>query len=160
MERPSLPAPRFADLVRAASLRQQGWMEWKAALADGIAPGTAFISPEEADRAARAAARTMPWLAAGRSDPALDLRLALLHEAAGLDRTEVARRVGVGRTRVSDALARQAVRLASEPAYDEVVSRVLRSAVRRSLPAPTHALELPMRVAKGAPEPLVIYASS
>ena len=125
-------------------------MAWKAALADGTVPGTAFVSPGEADRAARAAAKVMSWLPAGRSDPALDLRLALLHAAAGLDRSEVARLAGVGRTRVSDALTRHASRLESDPAYDELVSRVLRSAVSRSLPAPTRAFDLPMRVAKGA----------
>ncbi len=157
MKRPSLPAPRFADLVRAASHRQQAWMAWKAALADATVPGTAFLSPGEADRAARAAARAMSWLPAARSDPALDLRLALLHDAAGLGRSEVARFAGVGRTRVFDALTRHASRLASDPSYDELVSRVLRSAVSRSLPAPTHAFDLPMRVAKGALEPLEIH---
>jgi hypothetical protein len=158
MDQPSLPTPHFADLVRAASVRQQNWMQWKAALADGTVPGTAYLSPDGAERAASAVARVMPATPDARTDPARDLRLALLHDAAGLDRGEVARRVGVGRTCVFDAIRRHAARLASDPAYDELVSRALRTAVRRTLPAPSHAFDLPMRVARGAEEPLVVAA--
>ena len=162
MGRPSLPAPAFADLVRAASVRQQGWMQWKSALADATVPGTAFIPPAEAERAARAATRILASRPrpTDRTDAGRDLLVALLHDAAGLDNGEVARRVGIGRTTVHDALRRHAQRLASDTAYDELVSRLLRSAVRRSLPAPSRAFDLPMRVAMGADAPLLVGAMS
>ena len=132
--------------------------EWKAALADGIVPGTAFLSPDAAERAADAVAREMPVISATRSDPARDLRLALLHEAAGLDRGEVARRAGVGRTAVFDAIRRHATRLSSDSVYDELVGRALLTAVRRTLPAPSQAFDLPMRIARGDEGPLVVAA--
>jgi len=154
----SMPAPKYADLVRAASLRQQGWMEWKAALADGTVPGTAFVAPAAVIRAVETARRVLGRRArpAQRSDPVRDLRLSLLHDAAGLSITEVATAERVARSTVHDALRRHALRLADNGSYDELVSRLLRSAVRRTVPLCDHPFALPARIAKGADDPVLV----
>ncbi len=53
-------------------------------------------------------------------------------------------------------MRRHQLRFADNPAYAELVARVLRSATRRSIPLPANPLALPARVRVGADEPLII----
>lgn len=133
---PSKPMTAWGDLVRTASPRQSDWMRWKTALADGTAPGAILISPSGADRAARTAARVLRRRGrrGSRPDVARDVRIGLLHHAAGLTTRETAARVGVHQTTAHRALQRHALRMQDNPAYEELVLRILRASVRRAFP--------------------------
>ena len=151
LQRPDSAPPPVRDLVRAASLRQQGWIAWKAALADAVAVGTAFLPPTAARRAARAVARTLARepLPASRADRGRDLEAGVLRSAVGLDIEEIARELSIARSTVQRAIHRHEHWTAESPRYADLVARAIRSAVRRSLPAPAHPFELPMRVGCG-----------
>ncbi len=144
--------PALADLVRAASDRQQTWMEWKTALADATVPGTAFLSPGAVRRAARAAARVLRRRErpASRSDVARDLEAGLLKHAAGLNLREIAGSLDRSPSTVRRALLRHDLRLRDNPAYEELVLRVLRHEVRRAFPERGRATHLPVRLSAGA----------
>jgi len=107
LRHPDRPAPPLADLIRTASLRQQGWMEWKAALADGMDVGTALLPPAAALRAARGAARHLRReLPAGLGTLERDLAAGLLRGASGRTVTEIASDLGLARSTVHAALRR------------------------------------------------------
>ena len=83
-------------------------MEWKAALADAGAVGTAFLAPSAALRAARAVERvldrdgsTVARVAYGR-----DVAAGLLRHAVGLRVQEIATHLGIARTTAHYALQR------------------------------------------------------
>jgi REP element-mobilizing transposase RayT len=145
---PRRAAPPLTDLIRTASLRQQGWMEWKAALADGMRVGTAFLPPQETTRAARVVARLL-----GREGPPFrratlerDLAAGLLRSAAGRTITEIGEDLHVARSTARAALRRHDGWMNTSPRYSSVVARALQSAVRRALPPPAHPFELPRLV--------------
>ncbi len=143
--------PALTDLVRAASDHQQSWMEWKTALADATVPGTAFLSPCAVRRAARAAERVLRRRErpATRSDVALDLEIGLLRHAAGLSMREIAAVIERSSATVRRALRRHDLRLKDNPAYEELVLRVLRRAVRRAFPRRDRAARLGVQVSGG-----------
>lgn len=128
------PSPPFDDLIRAARSRDLGWMRWKALLADGTPIGAAFLSPPEATRAAEVAIRVLARRrrTPTRSDVGRDLRCGLLARAAGLSATEVADALGIARSSVHMALRRHELRIDDNPAYEELIARVVRSALLRS----------------------------
>ena len=134
-------------------------MDWKAALADAVAVGTAFLPPVAARRAARAVARTLAHdpLPASRADRGRDLEVGILRSAAGLDIEEIARELSVARSTVQRAIQRHEQWMSESPRYEELVARAIRSAVRRSLPAAAHPFELPMRIGCGS-EVIVVPA--
>jgi len=142
---PDRVAPPLTDLIRAASQRQQGWMEWKAALADGTQIGTAFLPPTAARRAAHAAARVLLRgdLPAGSRTIERDLESGLLRFAAGRTLPEIAEDLGVANSTVHFALRRHAAWMEMSPRYADVVARALQSAVRRALPPRRTPLHLP-----------------
>lgn len=144
-EDPRREAAPLHDLIRSASLRQQGWMAWKAALADGLRVGTAFLPPHEALRAARVAARLLGRddLPFGRSSWQRDLAAGLLRGASGRTIAEIARDLRVARSTASSAVRRHGTWMSTSVRYADVVSRALQSAVRRALPPPAHPGELP-----------------
>jgi putative transposase len=146
---PQREAPPLSDLIRTASRRQQGWMEWKAALADGMQVGTAFLPPHEATRAARVVARMLRRddLAIVRATLERDIAAGLLRSAAGRTMTEIAADLCVARSTARAALRRHDAWMHTSPRYADVVARAVQSAVRRALPAPAHPLELPPLVA-------------
>ena len=152
---PELPPPPLRDLVRAASLRQLGWMEWKAALADATRVGTVFLAPSAARRAARAVDRVLARnpLPASRVDRGRDVAVGLLRSACGLNVEEVAKEFGVARSTVHAAVQRHERWIAESPRYADLVSRAVRSAVRRTQPPLTHPFELPMQIDIGRNEP-------
>ncbi len=145
---PAAEPPPLVDLIRTANLRQQSWMEWKAALADGMAVGTAFLPPSEALRAARAVIRVLERqdLPAGRRTLPRDLSAGLLRGAAGRQISEISDDLGIARSTVSAALRRHNRWTGTAPCYAELVERALQSAVRRVLPPPSSPLGLSPRV--------------
>jgi REP element-mobilizing transposase RayT len=152
LDRPRMAPPPVRDLVRAASLRQQGWMEWKAALADAVAVGTAFLSPKASLRAARIVARmiTREPLPATRADRGRDLAAGILRSASGLEITEIAQELSVAHTTAQRAIRRHELWMAESPRYAQLVARAIASTVRRTLPVPSRPSDLPMRVGCGA----------
>ena len=123
-------------------------MEWKAALADGMQVGTAFLSPLAALRAARAAERLLRRRGAppGARTLERDLACGLLCHAAGRNVTEIASDVGAARSTVHGAMRRHRAWMTSVPRYEDAVALALASAVRRALPPRRDALELRPRV--------------
>ena len=148
-----LAPPPLHDLMRAASIRQQGWMEWKAALADAVALGTAFLPPNAARRAAGFVERVLERdpLPASRADVARDVAAGLLRAAAGLSVEEVANELRVARSTVTAAVRRHERWMSESPRYADLVAGAVRSAIRRTLPAAVHPREFPRLVAIGAP---------
>ncbi len=145
---PDRSAPPLADLIRTAGLRQQAWMEWKAALADGMSVGTAFLPPEEALRAARVVTRRLARdpLPARAATTGRDLAAGLLRTTSGLRVTEIATQLGVARSTAQAAIKRHDAWMGTSPLYAERVARALQTAVRRALGPRRHPLELPRRV--------------
>ncbi len=155
LNRPNVAPPPVRDLVRVASIRQQGWMEWKAALADAGAVGTVFLAPSAAMRAARAVewvldreASSVARVACGR-----DLAAGMLRHAVGLRVQEIARQLGVPRSTAHHALQRHERRMEESPEYAALVARAVRSAVRRTHRRAAHPLDLSLRVGHGRIEP-------
>jgi REP element-mobilizing transposase RayT len=153
---PRRPLPALADLVRSASDRQQGWMEWKTVLADAMTPGTAFLSPRAARRAARVAARALRARSRppSRSDVERDLEAALLRHAAGLTLREIADELVLSPSAIEGALRRHELRMTDVVGYDELVTRALRSAVRKAFPAHGRGTHLAVRMGVSANETL------
>lgn len=151
LSHPSSASPAFADLVRSASSRQQGWMVWKSALADGTVPGTAFLSPEQALRAASVASRVLcrGQTSKRRLRAARDLSMGLLYFASGQTVAEVARASGIAPATAHAGLRRHSSRLSESRAYAELVARVLRTAVLRSVRPPRNRVGLGGRVRAG-----------
>jgi hypothetical protein len=148
-ESPDRPAPPLTDLVRTAEMRQQGWMEWKAALADGMAIGTAFLPPHAALRAARVVERLLsrnPVRGVSRT-LSRDVAVGVLRYASGQQITEIADRLQLARSTVARALERHDAWMEDAPRYHDTVARALQNAVRRTLGPRRHALVLPMRMA-------------
>ena len=145
---PERVAPPLTDLIRSASLRQQGWMEWKAALADETQIGTAFLPPAAARRAARVAARLLlrGGLPAGSRTIERDVESGLLRFAAGRTLPEIADDLSVAISTVHFALRRHAAWMDASPRYADVVARALQNAVRRTLPPRRSPLHLPLLV--------------
>ena len=155
LHHPNLAPPPVRDLVRVASIRQQGWMEWKAALADAGAVGTAFLAPSAAMRAARAVecvldrgANSVVRVAYGR-----DVAAGLLRHAVGLRVQEIAKQLGVARSTAHHALQRHERWMEESPEYAALVARAVRSAGRRTHTMAAHPLDLPLRVGYGQVEP-------
>jgi hypothetical protein len=145
---PDRPAPPLADLIRTASLRQQGWMEWKAALADGMQIGTAFLPPHEALRATRVVARRLVRepLPGGTATRERDLAAGLLRCASGARVSEIAAHLGIASSTALRAAQRHDAWMRTSPRYSDLVTRALQSAVRRAFGPRRHALELSRRV--------------
>jgi len=145
---PQRAAPPLTDLIRIASLRQQGWMEWKAALADGTRVGTAFLPPREAARTARTVARMLKRdpLPVGRAQTERDLVVGLLRTSAGRTIAEVATDLSVARSTVHAAERRYRAWMQKSTRYSNLVARALQNAVRRAFPPPRHPLALRTRV--------------
>jgi hypothetical protein len=141
------PLPALLDLIRVASDRKQSWMAWKARIADAVPPGAAFLPPVDASRAARVAGRVVAkrWRWHGRSDPGRDLEAGLLRFAAGLRIREVATEIGLSVSSTQQAIERHRRRLGEDPGYEEIVLRVLRSAVRRRFGDPERFV-IPLRI--------------
>lgn len=134
--------PPLTDLIHTASLRQQGWMKWKAALADGMQVGTAFLPPHEAARTARLVARVLKRdpLPVGRAQTERDLVVGLLRTAAGRTIAEVATDLGIAHSTVHAAERRYQAWIQNSTRYSDLVARALQSAVRRSFPPLRHPL--------------------
>lgn len=151
---PDRPAPPLRDLIRAASIHQQNWMVWKAALADAVAVGTAFLPPSASRRAAAMVARALSCspIPGARTNVQRDVEAGLLRSASGLMIEEIAGDLGISRSTVRAAITRHEALMSDVPRYADLVARAVRSAVRRSLPPSAHSIELPRLVRLGAPE--------
>jgi len=123
-------------------------MEWKAALADGMQIGTAFLSPAAALRAARVAERFIQrqGVPPGGHTLERDLATGLLRHSAGRSITEIAADLGVSRSTVHGAMRRHRAWMTSVPRDEDAVARALASAVRRAVPRQRGALDLLPRV--------------
>jgi len=136
-------------------------MEWKTVLADAMAPGTAFLSPRAAKKAARVAAKALlrRRRPPSRSDLGRDLQAALLRHTAGLTLREIAEQLGPSLSAIEGALRRHELRMTDVVGYEESVTRAIRSAVRKAFPAPGRGTHLALRLGLSQDETLEVPRS-
>lgn len=133
---PDRPPPPLEDLIRTASRRDRAWMEWKAALADGMSVGAAFLPPRAALRAARIVGRHLARnpLPTGRANVERNVAAGLLRTAAGRRIGEIATDLAVAQSTALKAVRRHDSWMNESPRYADVVARALQGAVRRTFP--------------------------
>ena len=119
------------DLIRSAPTEILTWMRRQAHLADGTRPGlpVAEASTVEVvvDRAARDDGLTMPHTRPGTARNLV--RVALFRELCGLSQASIANRIGLSRPWVSALLRRHRDRIASDPVYAKILSRLAHAAL-------------------------------
>ena len=138
------------DLVRAASLRQQGWFEWKTALADGTCPGLVLVPPSAVTRVLRSTGPLVSRCSAqprSRANISRAAAAGLYRDLCGLRLREISDHLGVAGSTVHAALERHRRLLADVEGYADALDRVASLVVRRALPPPVRALSLPPRTA-------------
>ena len=126
------------DLVRAAPIEVQRWMEHKAGLADGTSPGIVLLAAESILGILEEQQVPDP--------PRRDLAAGLLRSLAGETVAAISIRLGCRLTTASRATHEHARALRSDPAYAALAADVVHRVIRRDFGPPGRLFDLPRRV--------------
>lgn len=132
------PEDPLDDLVRAAPLEVQRWMERKARLADGTAPGIVVLSPDTIARVLDE--RAMP------DPPRSVLEAGMLRLLAGSTYSAIASRLRCSASVAHTEVRRHAESMQRDPAYAALAADIAHAVVRADFGPPRRVFELPRRL--------------
>jgi hypothetical protein len=131
------------DLVRAAPLAVQRWMEQKTRLADGTAPGIVVLSPDSIARVLDE--RRVP------DPPRTNLEAGMLRLLAGATYAAIAARLRCSASVAHAGVRRHVESMRADPAYAALAAEIAHAVVRADFGPLQRVFELPRRL---PPQPI------